>query len=511
MSGIDLTRRDLLRAGATGAALGASALASQSLVGRAVGATERASCPSALRDIEHIVVLMQENRSFDQYFGTFPGVRGFADPRNRRAFSQPGYDGPGNHDGRLLPFHLQGRKPIGQCVADPTHNWEPQHQSWNGGKNSNFVSVHSRPQWDGAAGPTVMGYFRDVDIPYYWALAKAYTLCDMYFCSVLGPTEPNRLYAVSATLDPAGRKGGPSLSTVFDGDGLVGDFRWTTMPEQLQARGISWKSYTAAGGQFDSPFPAFRQFRDNPTLNRLGIQPAYPADFVADLDDDALPAVSWIQVPFNESEHAAFAPALGEYATDQVLRAIWARPKVWRKTAVIINYDENGGFFDHVAPPVAPPGTKGEFLTVDPLPATAGGIRGPIGLGFRVPCIVVSPWSRGGFVASETFDHTSVLRLIERRFGPEVPNLSAWRRSVTGDLTSAFNFAARPDYSVPKLPPTSNDSPLVTTEQCKESDPPPYPVPSTITMPRQKSGRARRPSGVCRRRAAFTGAVPRTT
>ena len=496
---VDITRRSFLRAGA---ALGASGLVYDTLGG---GGPESASarvrrCGGRLDDIEHIVVLMQENRSFDEFFGTFPGVRGFDDRRNRQAFAQPGYHGPGARKGHLLPYHVNGRKPVGQCLGDldrPNHDWAPQHLSWNHGRNNRFYEVHSRPQWDGQFGANVMGYFKQPDIPYFWALARAYTLCDMYFCSVIGPTEPNRVYSVSATLDPAGRHGGPCLETVFNAQGLAGNFSWTTMPEQLQARGISWKSYTAASGQFDSPFPAFRQFRTNPKLNRLGIQPTYPDDFETDLARGELPAVSWVQVAFGESEHPGFPPAKGEYAVDQVLRAIWKRPHIWRKTVVIISHDENGGFFDHVAPPTPPPGTKGEFLTVDRLPAHADGIRGPIGLGFRVPAIIVSPWSRGGLVCSDTFDHTSVLRLIERRFGAEVPNLSRWRRSATGDLTTAFNFAAAPNYSVPRLPPTSATSPLVTTKQCAPGPVSPYPVPASIPEPRQEPGRARRPSGLC--------------
>src|SRR4051794_40862073 len=225
----DLTRRDLLRAGATSAALGASALASESLAARALAAAKPK--PGAkLSDIEHVIVLMQENRSFDSYFGLFPGVRGFGDKVNAGAFRQSGYSGPGSNGGKLLPFHLQGKKPVGQCLPDPTHNWEPQHQSWNNGKNDRFYEIHAKPQWDGAAAPDIMGYYGQQDIPYWYALAKEYTLCDMYFCSVLGPTEPNRLMSVSATIDPAGTKGGPSLSTVFDAAGLKGDFRWTTMP-----------------------------------------------------------------------------------------------------------------------------------------------------------------------------------------------------------------------------------------------------------------------------------------
>jgi phospholipase C len=495
-----ITRRDLVRGGV---ALGAAGLALDPALRAIVGTADARPprCPGRLQDIKHIVVLMQENRSFDEFFGTFPGVRGFDDPRNRQAFAQPGYHGRGSRKGHLLPFHINGRTPAGQCLGNldaPTHNWAPQHLSWNGGRNDRFYKVHAQRQWDGPLATDLMGYFEKQDIPYFWALARAFTLCDMYFCSVIGPTEPNRLYSISATLDPAGRRGGPSLNTVFNGQGLVGNYSWTTMPEQLQARGISWKSYTQASGQFDDPFPAFRQFHTNPTLNRLGIQPTYPADFEADLARDQLPAVSWVQVSFDQSEHPGFPPAKGEFAVDRVLRAIWSRPSIWRKTVVIVNHDENGGFFDHVAPPTPPRGTKGEFLTVGRLPAHAGGIRGPIGLGFRVPCIVVSPWTRGGLVCSDVFDHTSVLRLIERRFGAEVPNLSKWRRSVTGDLTTAFNFASPPNFSIPTLPPTSATSPLVTTGQCASGPLKPYPVPKRISMPHQRRGRPRRPSGICR-------------
>jgi phospholipase C len=130
-----------------------------------------------------------------------------------------------------------------------------------------------------------------------------------------------------------------------------------------------------------------------------------------------------------------------------------SNPAVWEKTALIVSYDENGGFFDHVIPPTAPPGTPGEYITVPDIDAVAGsgGIRGPIGLGFRVPCVVISPYSRGPLMAHQTFDHTSQLRLIETRFGVPVPNLTAWRRSVTGDMTSTFNFAVPPNLSAPRL------------------------------------------------------------
>lgn len=519
MSHPEPTRRDLLKAGAAlgGAAVTYGAFGPHLLGGADAGA---AACRTGLRDIEHIVILMQENRSFDQFFGTFPGVRGFDDPTNRDAFFQGGYHGRGSRGGKLIPFHLDGRRPLGQCIGSiekPNHDWIPQHRSWNGGRNDRFYEVHK--SWDGNQAHNVMGYFTQRDIPYFWALAQEYTLCDMYFSSVIGPTEPNRLYSVSATLDPDGRHGGPCLATHFNiFTGLSGPgskyfgkpwvYRWTTMPEQLESRGITWKSYTTppavspkivVGGNLDNPFSAFAKFRTG-KLHRLGVQPIYPDDLISDLDRGELPAVSWIQVPFNYSEHPNFAPAQGEWAVDQVLRAIWSRPDVWRKTVVIVNHDENGGFFDHVAPPTAPPGTKGEYVTVKPLPVQAGGIRGPIGLGFRAPCIVISPWTRGGFVCSDTFDHTSVLRLIERRFGAEVPHLSRWRRSVTGDMSSAFNFAAAPDYSIPKLPPTALNSARTNSALCDfhgETGGSPYPLPRHIPFPRQKPGRPRRPSGIC--------------
>ena len=147
-----------------------------------------------------------------------------------------------------------------------------------------------------------------------------------------------------------------------------------------------------------------------------------------------------------------------------------SNPEVWAQTVFLVIYDENGGFFDHVAPPAAPAGTAGEWLTVSPLPSAAAGIAGPVGLGFRTPCLVVSPYSRGGFLSSGTFDHTSTLRLIETRFGVEVPNLLAWRRTVTGDLTGALALCRPPQARVPSLP-ASNSMPS------QERKPPRPPVP----------------------------------
>jgi phospholipase C len=491
------TRRELLQAGAV---LGAGAVAASPVLSpmtNAVAAAKR-KC-GKLDDIEHFVILMQENRSFDQYFGTYPGVIGFDDKKNRRAFSQPGYYGTGSADGKLLPFHLDGKVPEGQCLPDPTHNWAPQHQSWNNGRNDLFYASHAPAEYDGDAAPGVMGYYRKQDIMFHWKLAQHYTLCDRYHCSVLGPTQPNRSYAVSAWLGQDGLNGGPTLETNFDGSGFVGDFTWETYPERLSKKGISWKSYTQTLGQFDNIFTCFSNYKNDPALHALGIDPVYPDDFVADLNANNLPQVSFIQVSFFQSEHAANPPATGAYAINGVLQSIWSHPRTWKKTAVILNYDENGGFFDHVAPPVPAEGTPGEYLTMPDLPPEAGGIRGPIGLGFRVPCAVISPWSKGGLIDSTVYDHTSVLRLLESRYGVDIPNLSKWRRKHTGDLVNAFNFKAKPDHSVPKLPATSLDSPLTTTGACDGGSPPPYPVPAVTAIPKQEKlkKKVKRPSGPC--------------
>jgi phospholipase C len=351
-----------------------------------------------------------------------------------------------------------------------------------------FVRAHE-PVDPPEVGPETMGYYDRADLPFYYALADAFTICDGYHCSVMGPTDPNRLMSMSASIDPDGRHGGPLVETVSAGrSGLAGRFTWTTMPEQLEAHQISWKVYTSpAAGILDSVLPYFKPYREGSKLFKLGIEPTYPPDFLADLAGGRLPQVSWILASVLQSEHPGFStPQAGEVAVRQLVEALVANPKVWRRTALFVTYDENGGFFDHVTPPTPPQGTKGEYLTV--LPPAAELIRGPIGLGFRVPMLVVSPFSRGGLVCSEVFDHTSILRFLETRFGVEVPNLSAWRREVTGDLTAAFNFAARPRYGAPSLPaaPTTDTT-------C--AGPTPVPVPSQ-PFPTQERGRRPRPSGL---------------
>jgi phospholipase C len=353
-----------------------------------------------------------------------------------------------------------------------------------------FLRAHEAADKAGV-GPETMGYYDRADLPFYYALADAYTVCDGYHCSVLGPTDPNRLMSMSGMLDPAGTHGGPLLETlVTTRNSMAGKFTWTTMPERLQSAGVSWKVYTdPATGRFDSVLPYFKAYQNKSGQPyKRGIAPTFPADFMSDLANNTLPSVSWLLPTVTASEHPGFSGGKnGEVVARQIFEALVSHQSIWQHTALFLTYDENGGFFDHVNPPTAAAGTAGEYVTVSKLPSSAAGIRGPIGLGFRVPMIVVSPFSRGGLLCPDTFDHTSTLRFLETRFGVEVPNLSKWRRQHTGDLTSAFNFAASPRPAAPSLPTPSPD-------MCTSHTPPSNtsgPFPKQETTPKRK-----KPSGI---------------
>jgi phospholipase C len=353
-----------------------------------------------------------------------------------------------------------------------------------------------------------MGYYTRADLPFYYAVADAFTICDNYCCSVIGPSDPNRIYTVAASIDPAGQNGGPLLQTLSSNRAaFFGKLTYTTMPEQFQARGISWKVYTSPdqslnGVLADNVLSYFKNFQD-PTspLNKNAFGPQFPVDFLADAASGNLPQVSWVLGSILTSDHPPAPSLFGENTLSAMISALTANPSLWAKTVLFATYDENGGFFDHVAPVTAPPGTPGEYVTAaavpDPTVVGNPAILGPIGLGFRVPMLVISPFSRGGFVSSDLFDHTSLLRFLETRFGAEVPNLSAWRRATVGDLTSAFNFA-KPDQSIPALPATVPAIQQVLS-QCLASlaGTTPYPLPSPQAIPLQESGMAVRPSGLC--------------
>ena len=357
---------------------------------------------AGLSDIRHVVILMQENRSFDHYFGTMSAVRGFSDPHvltrdvggvRHPVFDQFGYQ-PGtgaDPNGYLQPFHLVSDPPLknGQTTNDITHDWGPQHRSWNGGRMDGFVTAHLAS--DGAAnGPLTMGHMTRQDLAFYYALADAFTVCDSYFCSVLGPTDPNRIMAMSGTIDPDAKAGGPVLATSYDRIARYGTLHWETMPERLQAAGISWKVYNHPLAELAlSPLPYFKAFTDPLSvtgfeLTSKALTPSWPDDFHEDVAAGRLPAVSWIIPPLAQCEHPAAPPEYGENFVQDTLHTLVANPEVWAQTVMFIVHDENGGFFDHVPPVTPPEGTAGEWLTA-PLPAAADGIAGPVGLGIPDP------------------------------------------------------------------------------------------------------------------------------
>jgi phospholipase C len=500
-----LDRRHFLKAAASMAALPATLREALAIP------ADRRTC--TIKDVGHVVILMQENRSFDHYFGCLPGVRGFSDPRplilpsGKSVFHQP--VGGGTAD-VVLPFRFDAASTRAERIASLDHSWKAQ---WNLWKNHDA--------WVPVKTPLTMGYFTRADIPFYYALADAFTVCDAYHASVFGPTNPNRLFLFSGTSGLAVKHAGPqAVENVDDGNWSsdaaadhpdFAPFPWTTYPERLEKAGVSWKIYQERDNFGDNPLSCFAPFRgdqDNDLCRRGRSFVEGPAEhsfgqtlvaaFAADVAGDRLPEVSWIVAPTAASEHPEAPPSIGEAFTAGILTALASNPAVWARTAFILTYDENDGFFDHAPPPV--PATRPKFgaSTV----ATDGEEydQVPFGLGPRVPALIVSPWSKGGWVNSEVFDHTSVIRFLEARFGVAEPNITPWRRAVAGDLTSAFDFKTPDDRPV-MVPGVSG---LVERMMASAALADPA-VPAAQSLPRQEPGR--RPARPLPYRLAMTDKV----
>ena len=485
---MSVDRRSLLAgglAGGLGAALAAGLPAS---LARAL------SIPADVRkgtieDVAHVVILMQENRSFDHYFGALAGVRGFGDPHPIPV--APGPDGAPRDvwtqidrtvqpAAEVGPFHLATTADFDLMRMEGTpHHWPDAQAAWDQGRMAH---------WPEAKTQRALGYYRREDIPFQYAMAEAFTLCDAYHCSVQTGTNTNRLFLFSGTNDPHGRAGGPVIDNVDDDlnkpDADQPRYDWTTYAERLQAAGIDWRHYQNLADNFgDNPVQNFMAYRrawrgepgSDPALKERALSTRDLDQLKADVLAGRLPQVSWIIGTAEGSEHPGpSSPAQGADYMSRVIDALTADPAVWARTVLFINFDENDGFFDHVPPPAPPspdadaPGgfagastvsTEGEYHRL-PAPGADGDeaqFRGrPYGLGPRVPMYVLSPWSRGGFVHSEVADHTSVIRFLERRFGVMEPNISPWRRAVCSDLTTAFDFAT-PNQTpfVDRLPETA--------------------------------------------------------
>ncbi len=498
--------------------LGLGAAAGVAVAGAQLGGTARAATAAAaakaghrtgtIADLKHVVILMQENRSFDHYFGSLRGVRGFADKQaltyqnGTSVFQQP--DAARTDTGHLLPFHMDSSKVNAQNAGDLDHSWAGDHSARAGGLWNNWVPAKTEQ---------TMGYFQRSDLPFQYALADAFTICDGYHQAILGPTSPNRMYFWTGT----------SGGFITNPDDYVPDFpasgpgHITTYPELLQKAGISWQVYTNhevgdgsgadgwVGDYGDNPLWFYQQYENAekaPTRAgqelavRGAVQPWQPnagvplgpnhvnhvlAQFVADATRGTLPQVSWIVAPYEYSEHPAASPSYGAHYVRTVLEALMGNQDLWNSTALFLTYDEHDGYFDHVLPPSPDASVTDEFI---------GGL--PIGFGPRVPMIIASPWTRGGWVDSSTYNHTSMLQFLETWTGVRAANITDWRRSVAGDLTAAFDFT-RPDFSIPDLPDTV---PLITQSDAEEKFPPvTTPPEGGQTFPVQESGsRPRRPA-----------------
>ncbi len=426
-------------------------------------------------DVEHVVILMQENRSFDHYFGMLHGVRGFGDrfpipvpspdTHARTVWTQRD-DSPDALAPLVSPFHLDTQQSFALMrVTGTPHTWPDAQLAWDQG------SMAAWPTWKHSH---AMGYYTQEDLPFQFALANAFTLCDAYHCSLQAGTNPNRVYAWSGGNDPHQLGHGPVIGNLYDNVAydLQGGYTWTTYPERLQEAGISWQVYQDVEDNYtDNPLAGFRAFRQaTKALRERGMSSRSLAQLQQDVEQDALPQVSYIVATAEGSEHPVpSSPAQGAAYTAALLAALGANLQVWRKTVLLLMFDENDGFFDHVPPPATPSylqwhsdpaqaqlagastvSTAGEYHEY---PSTEESdlpqlLHRPYGLGPRVPMYVISPWSRGGWVNSQVFDHSSVIRFLEQRFGVMEPNITPWRRAVCGDLTSAFDFSA-PDPRPP--------------------------------------------------------------
>lgn len=512
-------------------------------------------------DAEHVVILMQENRSFDHTYGTLAGVRGYNDPRphimpdGSPVWLQTNVDGE-----TYAPFRLDIEKTSATWIGGLPHSWGDQVDARNGGAYDRWLSVKPSGYKGMAKKPITLGHYTREDIPFYYALADAFTVCDQHFCSSLTGTTPNRCYLWTGTIraEPKADSKAHVFNGELDHDHEIG---WTTFPERLEDAGISWKIYQneldIQSGQSgdenywlsnfgDNPIEYFSQFQvrfaarhraylaararalpgeiaeekdakkrtaleselkrvraeqakwseenwaklserdknlhrrafdtneDDPdfrTLETLSYQDGQTArempvpkgdvfhQFRRDVEAGKLPTVSWLVSPQSFSDHPS-SPWYGAWYVSEALDILTKNPEVWKKTIFILTYDENDGYFDHVPPfvapnPTAPDGGKVsdgldasvEFITLEQdkkFRPRSKPRESSIGLGYRVPMVVASPWSRGGCVCSQVFDHTSVLQFLEKflshKTGRKItePNLSAWRRAVCGDLTSIF-------------------------------------------------------------------------
>lgn len=525
---------------------------------------------STFYDAEHIVFLMQENRSFDHQLGMLQGVRGFNDPRAIQLPNKNKVWLQTNKDGETYaPFHLNVRDTKVAWMGSLPHGWTDQTDAMNNGKYDKWLDTKKAYNQAYAKIPLTLGYCDREDFPFYYSLADAFTVCDQNFCSSITGTHSNRHYWMTGTVRE--RNDAKAIAHLWNVDNYeYPELDWKTYPERLEENGIKWKVYQnelTMGYTLKGEEPAWlsnfgtnvleyykqynvrlheggianlqtkkqnltrqiaeleKQPADDKTnlkiaaakkllarvekglniytqeaFNKLSAQEkgihtnAFTTNikdadyhslaelqykdrdgldrklsipkgdifyqFRHDVNNGTLPTVSWLMAPANFSDHPG-EPWFGPWYVSEAMEILLQNPEVWKKTILIITYDENDGYFDHVPPYTVPnpyvEGTGKVSANIDPRMDFAtndqqtnpsnmpGSLReGSIGLGYRVPMIIASPWSRGGYVNSQLFDHTSSLQFLEnflqKKFNKKIheENITQWRRAICGDLTSVF-------------------------------------------------------------------------
>ncbi|HLZ81642.1 MAG TPA: alkaline phosphatase family protein [Ktedonobacteraceae bacterium] len=363
------------------------------------------SGPGSIESIKHVVICCQENRTFDTYFGYYPKAGNFGIPS--------GYSVPDGKGGTVKPHHF-----LLHDTKDIAHNWVTIHKEWNNGKMDGFAI---------ADGSNALGYYNGSDIPYYYALADSFTLCGNYFCHQLGPTLPNRVSLWAATT------GGITQNHKL----APGSLDWPTIIDLLEDHKISWKFYNLGllglGStpeiEFINAMPFFKRwYKDKRLYYDQG-------DYFNDVKAGTLPQVTFIISSAFYSEHPPLDIILGEKKMASVINAL-INSNLWTSSALFLTYDEGGGYFDHVPPP-----------QLD-----------AYGLGMRVPTFVVSPWAKRGYISGQLYEHSSILKFLERRFG--LPTIASVNHLFDTSTPNFNNDAALGKSSGPPAPPRDGNDKL---------------------------------------------------
>jgi len=377
--------------------------------------------------LDTIVVLMQENRSFDHYFGKLHAEGKPQSEGEPKKASNPDPAG----GAPIRAFHQKH-----YCeVADLDHSWNGTHREWDGGAMDGFTAANQFLP-DDPSGKRTMGFYDQHDLPFYYGLYRKFATADRFFCSVLSQTFPNRFYLLAATSFGHIRN---DFATNFAPPG-------GTIFERLDAAGVTWRIYAS-----QIAFALEFAYVSDPQ-RKSHIVPV--AQFGSDAQAGTLPQVAWIDPIFlnteviENDEHPPANIQVGQQFVAQIVTALFASPQ-WGRSALFVTYDEHGGFFDHVPPP---PACKPDDI---PPMLQAGDAPGEFDrYGIRVPVVLVSPFARRHFVSHTVYDHTSILRFIETRF--DLPALTA-RDANADPMLELFDFQHARFSKPPKLPKAKVD------------------------------------------------------